>query len=72
MSTVAYLAVPVLVLVGVWALLTAYDEHPSDRRSEPVRLAVGALLLAAVAVVVGVAADSRAPAPAAGSTSSSA
>ena len=66
MSTVAYLAVPVLVLIAAWALLTAYDE----RRPERLRLAVGVLLLAAVAVVVGVAADSHTRAPGTSTTSS--
>ena len=51
MSSVAYLAAPVLVLLGTWALLTGRW-----------RLGAGALLLAVVLAAAGVATEPRAPA----------
>jgi 4-amino-4-deoxy-L-arabinose transferase-like glycosyltransferase len=65
-STVAFLVGPALVLVGAWALVTAWDE----RRPRRLRLALGALLLAVVVTALGAAADSPSPAPSSGGRSS--
>ena len=70
MASAAFFLAPLVVLAGVWFLLTAVDDSKLDRRRQAV---VGAgLLAAAVALAaLGIALDHQGsgPSPARGSTS---
>lgn len=69
MAGVLWLAAPLLVLAGTWAVLSAYDDPRRDLRRS-IRLAVACLVVAVAVAVAGVLLDD--PSPAAGPEGNSA